>query len=118
MTYTFMYLQFILQWECVDVWLILKQKLMFPWLTGRISNLNPGLDSMGTGLASEPKGKSWTNRTCRTGATEGQGEGIPSWEKTWHIWLKTRNPHRDFGLKLWKTFVFIPRKKWMTNRII
>lgn len=49
--------------------------------------------------------------------SEGRG-GIPTWEKTQNIWLKTRNPHRDFGLKLWKTFVFVPRKKGMTNRII
>lgn len=52
------------------------------------------------------------------GTAERLQKGIPSWEKTPNIWLKTRNPRRDFGLKLWKTFVFVPRKKWMTNQII
>ena len=57
-------------------------------------------------------------RHVRLGTAKGLEKGIPSWEKTPNIWLKTRNPHRDFGLKLWKTFVFVPCKKWMTNQII
>lgn len=79
--------------------------------------MNPGLQlSARSELASEDgERKSWV---CRAGSDRGRGKGIPSREKTWNIWLKTRNPHRDFGLKLWKTFVFIPHKKWMMNGII
>lgn len=48
--------------------------------------------------------------------TNREGEGIPHWEKAWNSWLKKRNPHRGLGLKLWKTFVFVPCFKKKAKR--
>lgn len=91
----------------------MKTQLMFQWSTKKDLGFEPGSHSART-------------RTSRWGLGRGQwdqqdlwdleeqmapGEGIPSWEKTWNICLETRNPHGGFGLKLRKTFVFVPRKK-------
>lgn len=60
---------------------------------------------MGIGLAFEDSGE---GQQDAEGRNQWKGEEIPCWEKAWIIWLKKRNPHRGLGLKLWKTFVFVP----------